>query len=253
MIDLDAYLARLGYSGSREPTLDTLRSLHRQHLFTVPFENLNIGLSRPIVLEEVALFDKVVNQRRGGYCYELNGLFSVALRQMGFKVTLHSAGVWGGGQFGPLGDHLCLLVHLAEPWLADVGFGDSALEPLRFMDRAEQRLTSYRTYRVDEDADGYYIMRERRDDENWQAGYRFWLQPMALPDFAYGNYYMQTSPQSHFTQNRVITLATSTGRITLSGLRLITTVDGQKTERVLAYEAEWQAVLKEQFGVVLEQ
>lgn len=248
-MDLDAYLDRLHYTGPRVPTLDTLRALHRQHLYTVPFENLNIGLGRPIEIEEDALFEKIVTQRRGGYCYELNGLFAWALRQLGFSVSLLSAGVWGGGRYGPLGDHLCLRVQLAQAWLADVGFGDCALEPLRFEDRGEQIITPYRSYRLDEEGDGFYSMHERQDGGDWQPGYRFSLQPQRLYDFEYGNHYMQTSPHSHFTQNRMATLATPTGRVTLSGLRLITTHNGQKSERTLADEAEWHTVLKEQFGL----
>jgi N-hydroxyarylamine O-acetyltransferase len=147
---------------------------------------------------------------------------------------------------------LCLLVHLQEPWLADVGFGDCSLEPLRFDERGEQPVTPYRSYRLDEDADGCYIMNERQDGGDWQPGYRFSLQPHRLYDFEYGNHYMQTSPHSHFTQNRMATLATPTGRVTLSGLRLITTHNGQKSERTLADEAEWHSVLKDQFGIVLD-
>lgn len=254
MIDLDAYLARINYTGSREPTLETLRALHRQHLFTVPFENLNIGLGRPILIDEASLFEKIVTQHRGGYCYELNGLFSISLRQLGYKVTLHSAGVWSGNnnRFGPLGDHLCLLVHLSEPWLADVGFGDFSLNPLRFNERGEQPSSPYRNFRLAEDVDGYYISSERENDGDWQKANRFSLQSVELPDFEYGNYFMQHAPTSPFTQNRLCTLATPTGRITLSGLRLITTINGQKTERTLADETEWRAVLKEQFGVVLD-
>jgi len=252
VIDVPAYLSRINYSGSVEPTLETLRALQRQHLYTVPFENLDIPLGRIILLDEENLFAKIVTRKRGGYCYELNGLFSILLRQLGFKVSLLSAGVWNNERFGPLGDHLCLLVQLDEPWIVDVGFGDSALEPLRLNERGEQPGSPYRSYRLDPDTEGCYILNERQDDGDWQKACRFSLQPVRLFDFTYGNHYMQTGPESYFNTRNVCTRATPEGRITLSERRLTTTINGQKTERLLTDETEWRAVLKEQFDIDLD-
>jgi N-hydroxyarylamine O-acetyltransferase len=110
-MDLQAYLRRMNYRGERAPTAATLRELHRAHLLAVPFENLDIHLGRPILLGQEALFDKIVRRRRGGFCYELNGLFALLLRGLGFEVTLLSAGVArAAGGFGPEFDHLTLLV-----------------------------------------------------------------------------------------------------------------------------------------------
>src|SRR5919109_1202974 len=101
-MNIQAYLDRIGYRGPLEPTAETLRALHVAHLLGVPFENLNIGMGWPIVLDEAALFDKIVVRRRGGFCYELNGLFAALLRELGFDVTLLSAGVARqDGGFGP--------------------------------------------------------------------------------------------------------------------------------------------------------
>jgi len=135
MFDVSAYLARINYSGSTVPTCETLRSLHHAHLLTVPFENLDIGLGRPIVLDEDALVRKIVERRRGGFCYELNGAFAALLQAMGFRVSLLSARVSreAGGE-SPEFDHLTLRVDLKHPWLADVGFGELFLEPLRIED-----------------------------------------------------------------------------------------------------------------------
>src|SRR5258706_8881452 len=110
-MDITAYLNRIAHRGPIEPTGETLRALHLAHLLAVPFENLDIGLGRPIVLDQAALFDKIVVRRRGGFCYELNGLFAALLRALGFEVTMLSAGVGrAGGGFGPEFDHLTLLV-----------------------------------------------------------------------------------------------------------------------------------------------
>ena len=110
-MNIQAYLDRLDYHGSREPTATTLRALHVAHMLAVPFENLNIGMGWPIVLDQDALFEKIVLRRRGGFCYELNGLFAALLHALGFDVTLLSAGVARtGGGFGPDFDHMTLLV-----------------------------------------------------------------------------------------------------------------------------------------------
>src|SRR5215213_9188134 len=110
-MDVQAYLRRINYRGEFAPTAAALRELHRAHLLAVPFENLDIHLGRPIVLEQQALFDKIVTRWRGGFCYELNGLFALLLRDLGFNVTLLAAGVArADGSFGPEFDHLTLLV-----------------------------------------------------------------------------------------------------------------------------------------------
>src|SRR5919199_4974405 len=114
-MDIQAYLERINYHGPLDPSAETLRELHVAHLLAVPFENLNIGMGWPIVLDESALFDKIVVQRRGGFCYELNGLFAALLRALGFHVTMLSAAVARrDGSFGPDFDHMALLVTLEE-------------------------------------------------------------------------------------------------------------------------------------------
>ncbi len=159
-MDVSAYLARLNYSGPLTHTAEALRQLHLAHLYAVPFENLDIHLGRKIVLAEEKFFDKIVNQRRGGFCYELNGLFAALLRELGFDVTLLAAGVWNTEheRFDPEFDHLCLLVQLEERWLADVGFGETFREPLRFADPNDQ-VQSGKAYRIVRDGD-WWIMHE---------------------------------------------------------------------------------------------
>jgi len=123
-MDITAYLQRINYRGSLAPSAQTLRELQLAHLFAVPFENLSIHSAEPIVLNDDALFEKIVLRRRGGFCYELNGLFAALLRQLGFEVTMLSAGVNNSeGVFGPDFDHMTLLVVPSEDseerWLAD--------------------------------------------------------------------------------------------------------------------------------------
>src|SRR5437762_3314192 len=100
-MDVNAYLKRIDYAGSTAPTLETLNALHQAHLYAVPFENLDIHLGRPIILEYDHLFDKIVTQRRGGFCYELNGMFAWLLRELGFEVSMLNARVLDGdGKLG---------------------------------------------------------------------------------------------------------------------------------------------------------
>ncbi len=243
-----------------QPSLQTLRALHEAHLLAVPFENLSIHYGQPIILQEDALFNKIVRQRRGGFCYELNGLFAWLLRQLGFQVTLLSAGVANDSDnFSPEFDHLTLLVHQLDgaDWLADVGFGDSFRQPLRFeaeVEHAEADGRKYRLQRKDDESEEhmkceYWILQQFRD-EKWESQYRFTLRLHQLTDFTERCHYQQTSPESHFTQKRICSLATPTGRISLSDLRLITTIDEKREERVLQPE-EYEGMLAEMFGVVL--
>ena len=135
-MDASAYLQRINYVGPLAPSAETLRQLHLAHLLSVPFENLSIHRREPIVLDDAALFEKIVRLQRGGFCYELNGVFAALLRSLGFKVTMLSAEVANGkGEFGPPFDHMTLMVTLEDRWLADVGFGDSFREPLRSEER----------------------------------------------------------------------------------------------------------------------
>src|SRR6185436_1278414 len=152
-MNTQAYLERIGYGGPLDPTAETLRALQVAHLQTVPFENLSIHAGQPIVLDVDALFEKVVVRRRGGFCYELNGLFAALLRALGFAVDLLSAEVArADGTFSPDFDHMTLAVlagkGLAERWLVDVGFGDSFREPLLLAERGEQAKGD-RSYRIE--------------------------------------------------------------------------------------------------------
>lgn len=249
-MNLDAYLQRINYTGPLDPTAETLRALHQAHLLAVPFENLDIHLGRPIIPDEIAFFRKIVERRRGGFCYELNGLFAALLRELGFDVTLLSARVArAGGGFGPEFDHLTLLVQLEERWLADVGFGESFREPLRLDDPGE-KVQALGTYRLTQDGNDWTYW-EPDKATGWQAQYRFTLQSRQLADFAEMCRYMQTSPESHFTQKRICSRATPEGRVSLTDFRLIITTHGQRQTRELTGRAEYESALWEYFGVDL--
>ena len=255
---VDAYLRRLGAErprGAADPadataTVEVLRELHLRHLRTVPFENLSIHLGEEIVLEEKRLLDKVVGARRGGFCYELNGLFGALLTALGFEVTLLAARVHGdGGRLGIPYDHLALRVRAVDgsEWLADVGFGAHSHYPLAFGERGEQ-----------EDPGGTFRIAEAGPDldvvVDGRPQYRLETRPRELGDFVAGAWWHSTSPASHFTQSLVCSKVTEDGgRITLSGRTFkVTGLDGARAERELITDEEVLAAYRERFGIELD-
>ena len=245
-----AYLERIHYSGAITPDLQCLREIHRAHLLAVPFENLDIPLKRKIVCDEEAFVRKVVEERRGGFCYEMNGAFGALLRSVGFQVTLLSARVpHADGSEGPEFDHLALRVDLDEAWLADVGFGELFLEPLRLRTAVEQEQGG-RKFRIVEENGSLHVERTLPDGA-WKREYSFTLQPRELSEFAGMCHYHQTSAESPFTRKRLCSIATAEGRVTLSDMKLIVTRGDRRDERVIESEQEWRDVLRMWFGVVL--
>ncbi len=249
-MDVDAYLRRIGYDGPREPSIETLRGLHRNHLYTVPFENLDIPLGVPIVLEPARLYDKIVVRRRGGFCYELNGLFCELLRALGFQASMLSGRVrHDDGGFGPEFDHMLLKVELPEPWLADVGFGESFVDPLPLKAGAKELENGHLFGVAPEDA-AWHLYRWDSDGVEVPL-YRFDESPHSLSEYAEMCDFHQRSPHSSFTRRRICTLAHPEGRTTLAGMRLIETRNSIRKETLLTGEGELRNCLREQFGVEL--
>ncbi len=245
-MNLDAYLARIGYGGSLEPTLGTLRDLHRAHLLTIPYENLDIHLGRTLLLNETEIFDKLVTRRRGGWCFEMNGLFAWALRELSFEVRLLGAIVERVESSVRKTDHLALLVVLDEPYLCDVGFGDGLLEPLPL------RAGSYRQ--------GFLDYELTYEDETWRfhnqphgaaRGFSFTLEPRTLDSFAEMCHTLQTSPKSGFVRVTVCERFHAKGYSVLRGATLQEVTAAGTRERVLESADDFSAVLRERFGLEL--
>jgi N-hydroxyarylamine O-acetyltransferase len=255
-MDVSAYVARIRYDGSREPTPETLRAIQVAHLMAVPFENLDIPLGRPLRLDVEGLFHKIVTRHRGGFCFELNGLFAALLRELGFHVDLLGASVArDDGQYGIPSGHMTLRVRCPGsdvPWLADVGFGDPFRDPLRLDIAGEQADTSIadgRRFRLS--PLGEEILYEMcESDGSWLPRYRFLLEPRPMEHFSGPCDYLQSSPDSPFTRRRICSRATPHGRITISDLKLIVTVGGSRTEQPIR-EEDYPALLREQFGMEL--
>lgn len=243
------YLARIGSKPDHlEPSDEVLRFLQRKHLLTVPFENLDIHWKRPIVLDLARFYDKIVNGRRGGFCYELNGLFDELLRSIGFQTRLISARVFNGTGHGPEFDHAAIIVTIGDDeYLADVGFGDFTAEPLRFSLGAEQHDPTgvFVIRRFDEE----YFEVAKRDGDTWKSEYIFKDTPRELSEFSEMCDFQQYSPDSHFTKGEVCSILTENGRQTLTDKQLIVTEGGVKRASAVESESEFDRILEQLFGI----
>ena len=254
-IDLDAYCARIGYRGPREPTLEALSALHLAHPAAIPFESLDPLLGRPVLLDAPALEAKLVRGRRGGYCFEQNGVFLRVLRQMGFAVTPLSARVrWMAPPDAPPTplSHMMLRLDLREgPYICDVGFGgQSPTAPLRFeLDLPQE--TAHGDYRLTAVGDASDLQLRVRD--RWETLYRFTQEPRFASDYAVSNWFTSTHPQSRFTNNLVASRVVGPERLNLINTEL--TVHGNEADprrRILSGPREVHAVLTRDFGIDVE-
>jgi len=250
VIDPDAYLARIGYSGPRDVSLETLRGVHRAHLYSVPFENLDVVLKRPIKLDPASLMQKMVADRRGGYCFESNALFMYALQALGFAVTALQARVlWERTDPAlPPRSHMLLMIDLEEGlFLADVAFGgQTPPQPLSFAVGMEQA-TTHEPYRLRRTADGELEL-EALMAGRWGVLYRFTLHPQQPVDFEQANWFVSTHPESFFANNLIAAIPGEGCRYTLFNNEFrIRRPDGAVETQVVEDAAELAAVLKERF------
>jgi N-hydroxyarylamine O-acetyltransferase len=245
---VDRYLDRIGATRPVRADAGALAELQLRHLRSVPFENLSIHLGEPIVLEEAALVDKLVERRRGGFCYELNGAFAALLSALGYRVTLLAARVHGPDGLGPPFDHLALRVEdgATGSWLVDVGFGSFSHHPLRLDRRADQPDPAG-SFRITPAADG-----DLEVTGDGRPQYRLEPHPRRLADFEPTCWWHQTSPTSHFTRSLVCSRLTGDGRVTLRDRTLVETTRGGRRERTLRDDAEVLDTYRARFGIDLD-
>ena len=250
-MNLSAYLDRINYRGDRLPTSETLRQLHLAHVLAVPFENLDNFLGRAVSLEPADLFAKIVVARRGGYCFELNGLFSLLLEALGFPVTRMIARVRYGSKPPYARSHQVLLVSMqGESWLVDVGFGGNGLlEPFPLVAGQVARQLGEQFRLVSAEQDGYLLQCLVHDE--WESLYSFSPEPCQPVDYRYANYFHSHSPDSLFMQRRICTLPTLEGRKTLVDQSLSMRRNGKNEKSVADSDAAYARMLQEHFGIVL--
>jgi N-hydroxyarylamine O-acetyltransferase len=248
--DLDAYFVRIGYRGSRKPTLATLHALTQAHTSSIPFENLDVLLGRSIDLDPAALERKLIVQRRGGYCFEQNGLFLQILTALGFNVRPISARVrWQQPRtVVPPRTHLFLQIELdGQSWLTDVGVGSLSLTSAIPLDVSGRELpTAHEPRRLVREAGR--IFHQVRLGAEWHDVYEFTLEEMPPIDRELANWYTSTHPQSKFRSKLVAARATADGRLSLLN-REFTRRDrsGESTVREISDPEELLALLAEHF------
>jgi len=252
MIDLAAYFARVGYDGPVAPTLNVLNDLMHAHVQTIPFENLDVLLGRGIDLAPEALQRKLVEQRRGGYCFEQNGLLLLVLDAIGFAVTPLSARVryQRPRDYTPARTHLFLRVEIdGVPWIADVGVGALSLTSAIRFDGDGEQATRHEPRRIIRE-NGRFFHQVRFGDE-WHDVLEFTGEEMPPIDRELANWFTSAHPQSHF-KNRLIAARAlpDGGRLTLLNRELtIRSRSGEARTRQLATPAELVSVLDEAFSL----
>ncbi len=251
--DLDAYLQRIGYTGDRRPTLDTLRGLHLAHALTIPFENLNPLLHWPVRLDAASLQRKLVRDGRGGYCFEQNSLFMLALRAMGFSVRgLTGRVLWGlPPNTVNARTHMVLLIDIdGARYMADVGFGSQRLTgPLRLETDIEQPTPHEPSRLIDAD-DGFTLQSLVQGE--WRPLYWFDLGKQLEIDYEVANWYTSAHPVSHFMMNLIVARQAPGRRYALNNHELIVHhLDGPSERRTLGTIAELRDVMAHTFGLTL--
>ncbi len=253
MVDLDAYFARTGYRGPRTPTLETLNALVHAHVSTIPFENLDVLIERRIELAPEALEQKLVGERRGGYCFEQNGLLLEVLAQLGFEARPLSARVRMGKTRDviPARTHLCVRVELDESWLVDVGFGGMSLTSALRLGIEGPQETPHETRRLVRE--GGRVFHQALLAGEWADLYEMTLEEMPLIDRIVANHYTSTHPDSHFRHSILCAKALPDGeRLTILNKELTRRKrGGEPTKQPIATHDELLAILREQFGLVL--
>lgn len=251
-MDLDGYAERIHYTGPLEPTLSVLHALTAAHAEAIPFENLDVLLGRRVDLSGEGVFDKLVRQRRGGYCFEQNGLFLRVLEAIGFAVTPLSARVRLDRPRGylPPRTHMFLRVELdGESWLTDVGVGGVSLTSAIRLDRDGEQATPHESRRIVRDGDSWF--HQARFGTDWVDVYEFTREAMPPIDREVANWFTSAHPESHFKNRLIVARAGRDGRrLTLQNDQFkIRERDGQATTHTIATAAELLDVLAERFGL----
>ncbi|MEJ1241250.1 arylamine N-acetyltransferase [Chryseolinea sp. T2] len=249
-MDKEKYLKRIGYNGAMDLSGDTLMNLHRQHVFQVPFENLDVYYKRKFDLDLLRLYQKIVVEHRGGFCYEQNLLFNSLLQCIGFTSRIIAARIFNEqGDLGPPFDHMSISVKAEKDFLLDVGYGDLFVTPLEIKEGIQYDGRNY--FRIEQKDSDNYILSMSPDNIVYAKRYTFSLSVVQAHCFDSPCLDKQTNPNSYFVQNVICTKPTATGRVTIFNdklvekrgeLRMITPVEGDENLREL---------LKDKFGIVI--
>ena len=246
-INVAAYLHRLGVERGKAD-LAFLKKIHKAHLLAIPFENLDIHYGKKIILDIRPIFEKVILNKRGGFCFELNSLFYHLLIHLGYDAYLASARVFKDAGYTPEFDHMIIIVRLdGLNYLADVGFGSLFTEPKQINSQAQLDYTEY--FKFFKDPDDHLILKRSSDGVVYSTAYKFDLIRREMIEFMGRCVYHQESPESHFKQNKLITQLFPEGRITLTDRKLKLHLKGELKELPVMNEDEFLSKLEDHFGV----
>jgi N-hydroxyarylamine O-acetyltransferase len=249
-MDITSYLNRITYQGKPQPNMDTLFKLHRLHVMNVPFENLDIHLGREIKIDCSYVYNKVVVESRGGFCYELNYLFNWLLKALGYTCEIISARIYNAqGQPGPLYDHMCLLVDLGEKYIADVGFGDLLLQPVKIRPGVQSDGRNH--FIIEQLSDKEYQLSMSSNREAFEKKYIFSTQPEPMHHFEHQCYLKQYSEDSYFVKNKICTRPTPEGRETIYNNKFIVTKGRERTWRIIDEGESLSEILRTRFNITL--
>ena len=252
-VNLNAYFERIGFAGSIAPNLATLELIHALHPATIPFENLDPLLGRPVLLDQESLEQKLLTDRRGGYCFEHNTLLMAVLQELDFTVRgLAARVVWADAEaVDRPPTHMVLAVDIVgTTYLADVGFGGLGLTaPMKLRADIEQA-TPHETYRLTGGDPDWHLQVQL--GEQWRTLYVFTLDEQQEADYAAPNLFVSTDPSSKFVRDLGVALSPSGRRITLGGTRLtVRTVGDADTVQVLETVEALREALSGVFGIGL--
>ena len=250
MFDIDRCLNRINYQGSRQPELQTLQDLQLAFVSSVPFENLDIHLGRKIELSVDKIFNKIVEEGRGGFCYECNTLFHAILNSLGFDVTYVAATMQLAVAMNIEFEHMALLVNLDGDYLVDVGNGQSSFQPMRI---GSDEVVNFESidYRLDKFEDRFALF-FKPEGKDWEPRFSFTTTPRELEEFADMCHIIQTSEESQFTKRKILTFATANGRVTLVERELEITHSGKTESRQLRSHSDYVETVKTYFNIQLE-
>lgn len=262
-LDLDAYLARLGLGLPPLADAAGLFTVQRAHRLSIPFENLDVRLGRGISLDPDHVFEKLVQRRRGGYCFEHNQLFLRALTAIGFDARPLLARVWLGTAELPPKTHTINLVRIdGEDWIADAGFGGSYAPPMKLFDGSQASGPDGAEHRLTRSEDHGWLLERRGDpratdgrsgNPDWQPQYSFTLEQVATPDLEVANHWTSTRPGVRMTSFSIVSLCLPSGFATLTDRHYTRRNGDQYVEADLDSPTAYRLRLNFVFGVVLDE
>jgi N-hydroxyarylamine O-acetyltransferase len=248
-MDIQAYLNRIKFINKPHIDFDTLKELHKNHVFEIPFENLDIHYKLLFDLQIENIYQKVIADHRGGFCYELNYIFNVLLNELGFRSRIISSRIFTeNGDRGPDYDHMSIAIDIDDrTYLGDVGFGDLFLQPLEIKEGIQNDGRNF--FKIEKFGPQKFKLSMSFDGIDFEQKYTFTLTTVPIESFYEICRDKQTNPASYFVKNTICTKPTVSGRITLFNSKLIEKRNGERIDVSISSDDELRKALKASFGI----